>query len=143
MLLKKFMKRNMLTCIPPPRYLLLNFITSKLYTSSLLSSLNSRRGWGYDASETNLNDEEFLNDLGLRFVSNSQSVDRTSFVITAPVSSSILFPIMMGYTYHQDFVPGERTTRLTISARSERKFRRWPGGLRNAYIWPSLSGRCD
>ena len=100
MLLKKIMKRNMLTCIPPPRYLLLNFITSKLYTSSLLSSLNSRQGWGYDTSENNDEDTE----LGLRFVSNSSVV-----ITTPPVSSSILFPIMMGYAYHQDFVPGERT----------------------------------
>jgi len=62
-------------------YLLLNFITAKLYTSSLLSSLNSRQGWGYDTSENN--DEEFdlSNDLDLRFVSNSQSVDRTSSVV--------------------------------------------------------------
>ena len=54
-----------------PRYLLLHFITSKLYTTSLLSSLNSRQGWGYDTSENG----EF--DLGpnrsLRFFTNSQS----------------------------------------------------------------------
>jgi len=65
---------------PKGTYLLLNFITSKLYTSSLLSSLNSRQGCGYDTSKNN--DEEFdlSTDLGLRFVSNFQSVDETSSV---------------------------------------------------------------
>ena len=95
-------RRDMLTCILFYfRYLLLHFTTSKLYTTSLLSSLNSRQGWGYDTSENN--DEEFDlgADLGLRFVSNSQSTaasDRTSVVIATPLVSPLFcFPIMMRY----------------------------------------------
>jgi len=61
---------------PNGTYLLLNIITSKLYTTSLLSSLNSRQGWGHDTSENN--DEDLTTDLGLRFASNAQSADRTS-----------------------------------------------------------------
>jgi hypothetical protein len=84
------------------RYLTLNLITSKLYTTSLLSSLNSRQGWGYDSSENN-DDEEFdsiTDDLGggLRFArTTSQSeltVDGTSVVVittTSPVSLIFLF----------------------------------------------------
>ncbi|KAI5825243.1 hypothetical protein K523DRAFT_323888 [Schizophyllum commune Tattone D] len=53
---------GMITCIwafadllvylldPVPWHLLLNFPLSKLYTNSLMSSLNSRRGWNYSES---------------------------------------------------------------------------------------------
>lgn len=80
-----------------PRYLLFNVITSKLYTSSLLSSLNSRQGWGYDTSETNDGDFDLStdSDLSLRFASISRTmVDRTSVVIITtppPVSPLFLF----------------------------------------------------
>jgi len=62
-------------------YLLLNIVRSKIYTSSLLSSLNSRQGWGYDTSESS---GEVSTNLGsLRFASDSESMtDRTSAVIT-------------------------------------------------------------
>ena len=89
--LTSIIKRNMLTCnfILFSRHLVLNVITSKLYTTSLLSSLNSRQGWGYDTSENN--DGEF--DLSsLRFASLSQStVEGTSVVITTPTVSHLSF----------------------------------------------------
>ena len=81
------------------RHLVLNFIISKLYTTSLLSSLNSRRGGGYDTSENNDAGFGLSTDLGLRFASNSQLADdrRTSVAInTPPVSPLIHFPITMG-----------------------------------------------
>jgi len=54
-------------------YLLLNIVTSKIYTSSLLSSLNSRQGWGYDTSESSeSNLGTFLG--GLRFSGASDSM---------------------------------------------------------------------
>jgi len=66
-------------------HLVFNFISSKLYTISLLSSLNSRQGWGYDTSEDDDGEFELSTDLrvDLRFASNSQSTDddRTSVVI--------------------------------------------------------------
>ena len=135
-------KRNMLI-VYISRHLVFNIITSKLYTSSLLSSLNSRLGWGYDTSENNDGEFDLGTYLGLRFASNSQSTaasdrtsasvvittppvssDRTSasVVITTPPVSPILFSIMTGYIYHQDFVPGERPSRLTKLARSEGQF---------------------
>ena len=119
-------KRNMLI-VYISRHLVFNVITSKLYTSSLLSSLNSRLGWGYDTSENNDGEFDLGTYIGLRFASNSQSTaasDRTSasVVITTPPVSPILFSIMTGYIYHQDFVPGERPSRLTKLARSEGQF---------------------
>ena len=91
-------KLNMLTF---SRHFIFNFIASKLYTISLLSSLNSRQGWGYDTSE----EFDLRTDLGLRFASNSQSTDdRTSVITTTstpPVSPH--FPILLGYTYPSGF----------------------------------------
>ncbi|KAF8801663.1 hypothetical protein BYT27DRAFT_7245099 [Phlegmacium glaucopus] len=52
---------------PGGTHLLLNLIMSKLYTSSFLSSLNSRKGWGYDASdsaEDQFSTLQFSSDLG-------------------------------------------------------------------------------
>jgi len=73
-------------------YLLLNIVTSKIYTSSLLSSLNSRQGWGYDTSESS---REVSTNLGsLRFASDSESmIDRTSVVttITTPPETELGF----------------------------------------------------
>jgi hypothetical protein len=63
---------------PNGTYLLLNIITPKLYTTSLLSSLNSRQGWGYDTSENSDDGLDLTTELGLRFASDLQSVDRTS-----------------------------------------------------------------
>ena len=87
----------------------MNLITSKLYTTSLLSSLNSRQGWGYDTSEDNDGESNSMTDLGLRFACNSPStLDGTSEVINTPlVSPLFLFFIITAYTYYQDFVPGE------------------------------------
>jgi len=63
-------------------YLISVFVTSKIYSSSFLSSLNSRQGWGYDVSENTGNLEFDLGtDLGLRFANNS-TADRTSVVVT-------------------------------------------------------------
>jgi hypothetical protein len=72
------------------RHLVFNFITSKLYTISLLSSLNSRQGWGYDTCENN--DVEFDLSAGLRFASISQSTDDRTSVITTPPVSPLLSP---------------------------------------------------
>jgi hypothetical protein len=61
--------------ILPPRYLLLNIVTSKIYTSSLLSSLNSRQGLGYDTSERSLEESNLGTFLGsLRFAGASDSM---------------------------------------------------------------------
>ena len=94
-------KLNMLTFFS--RHFVFNFIASKLYTISLLSSLNSRQGWGYDTSEDNDVEFDLHTDFGLRFASNSQSTDdRTSvFTSTPPVSPH--FPIILGYTYPSEF----------------------------------------
>jgi len=54
-------------------YLLMDFITSKIYTCSLLSSLNSRQGRGYDTSEYAEQIELGASELDLRFVRGSQS----------------------------------------------------------------------
>ena len=74
------------------RYLLLNIITSKLYTFSLLGSLNSRRGWGYDTSENNDGEFDLSTELGLRFAGSSQAmVEQTSVIITTPPVSPLCF----------------------------------------------------
>ena len=82
------------------RYLIFNLITSKLYTTSLLSKLNSRQGWGYDTSENKDGEFDVITDMigsGLRFASDSQSTfDGTSVVITtSPVSSLFFFIVSL------------------------------------------------
>ena len=43
--------RHLLTRYPKSRHLALNLPLAKLYTNSLLSTLNSRAGWGFDGSD--------------------------------------------------------------------------------------------
>ena len=89
------------------RHLILNLITSKLYTTSLLSSLNSRQGWGYDTSENNDGEFESINEFGsgLRFARTSQSTcDGTSVIVTSPSVSPLFFYYYYQKTYRQDFV---------------------------------------
>jgi hypothetical protein len=82
--------RYMLTCnYFFPRHLVFNLILSKLYTSSFLSSLNSRQGGGYDTSDNN-----DVVDLStdLRFMNNTQlTFDQTSVVVTTPPVSPVSF----------------------------------------------------
>ena len=93
------------------RHFVFNFIASKLYTISLLSSLNSRQGWGYDTSE----EFDLRTDLGLRFASNSQSTDDRTSVITTTPPVSPHSPYYWDSLTHQDFISGA-TNRRTILA---------------------------
>ena len=68
----------------PTQYANLLFQVSSLeldYTTSLLSSLNSCQGWGFDTSENNDGESVLSTDLGLgmRFASNFQS----TFVVSS------------------------------------------------------------
>ncbi|KAF8801660.1 hypothetical protein BYT27DRAFT_7245096 [Phlegmacium glaucopus] len=58
---------------PGGTHLLMNLIMSKLYTSSFLSSLNSRKGWGYDTADSTEN--QF--GLGTLEFSGDLRVDKT------------------------------------------------------------------
>ncbi|KAF8801661.1 hypothetical protein BYT27DRAFT_7114473, partial [Phlegmacium glaucopus] len=71
---------------PGGTHLLLNLITPKLYTSSLLSSLNSRKGWGYDASD---NTEDQFGLGTLQFSSNLR-VDKTTSGLVTTTQVSLL-----------------------------------------------------
>ena len=98
-----------------PRHFVFNFVASKLYTISLLSSLNSRQGWGYDTSENDDVEFDLCTDVGLRFASNSQSTDdRTSVVITTPPVSPH-FPSYWDTLTHEDFVPGATNSRNNVA----------------------------
>ncbi|ESK87101.1 hypothetical protein Moror_11908 [Moniliophthora roreri MCA 2997] len=55
---------------PTGTHLIFNCVLPKLYTNSLLSSLNSRGGWRYNDSE-NTSTKHSQNDIGLRRVSHS------------------------------------------------------------------------
>jgi hypothetical protein len=55
---------------PDGTYLLVAIITSKVYTCSLLSSLNSRQGRGYDTSQ-NAEEIQLGTDIDLRFATDS------------------------------------------------------------------------
>ena len=101
-------RRNVLTCKKKsPRHLLLNTITSKLYTSSLLSSLNSRQGYGYDTSKDNDGEFDSRFDLDLRFAITSQStIDGTSESVVIDITTPPVSPLFF-------FFPSWRDT-LTI-----------------------------
>ncbi|KAI3619341.1 hypothetical protein WG66_012808 [Moniliophthora roreri] len=55
------------------RHLIFNCVLPKLYTNSLLSSLNSRGGWRYNDSE-NTSTKHSQNDIGLRRFGPSENV---------------------------------------------------------------------
>jgi len=89
---------------PDGTHLVFNFILSKLYTSSFLSSLNSRQGHGYDTSDNN--DVDLGTDLN--FFNNAQlTVDQTSVVITTPPESL--------QNWHELEVKGNSSTDLEAS----------------------------
>jgi hypothetical protein len=75
------------------RQLILNIILSKLYSTSLLTSLNSRRGRVYDTSENTEDDSDLSNNfnLNLRFASNSMD-DRTPTTVAIPPLLVSLYP---------------------------------------------------
>ncbi|KAK7051611.1 hypothetical protein VNI00_004590 [Paramarasmius palmivorus] len=60
---------------PDGTHLIFNCVLPKLYTISLLSSLNARRGWKYESESTSRRSQ---NDFGLRRFIQSENVDSSS-----------------------------------------------------------------